>query len=960
MTQTRTRFPVLLLLLCAMIIAGCHRGFYRRQADAEAVRLISEKTTDARWQSATGDISIDPQSRMFDPFSQDHPPMPKDDPASHQFLHTVDGRPGYPQWHANGDTNFAENPEWLAYLPTNEDGKVVIDLERAVDLVYIHSSVYQQQKETLYLSALDVSLERFDFDGQANWGWNTLFSTQGRLAPGGSSSTLSRSLGVENGGLNWQKLGITGTSFAVGIANTILWNFAGSSNQSATSLIDFSIIQPFLRDAGRERILEALTQSERTLLANVRQIDRFRRGFYMQVAVGRGPGLGPGGNFLNQPAGASGPGGFIGLLQQRQQIRNQEFAVRQFENVLGQFRELFQRDRIDSLQRVQIETQLYDSQQALLSLRLNYLDGLDDFKQTLGIPPHIEVVIDDSYLDRFELISNGINDRQVMLDILRNETGSALVSLGDLLPAVEPATDQELAEMEDFRRRAYQRALEKGGRKDFADADELNSQVESILPFIEQAMQTIETIQNDDLAEIKNDFRRLESSRVERIEYLAELRKFIDSGRLSQLGEIERSLLSAESLVSLEDTPDERGGVKAGLSTQLERTLEKVAAVEKTLGEIQAQVTNFANLRQELNDKELYRLLQTRIIRAIPKQLTELYNNVLELSLIQAQARANSISLSNIDLEAAKALEIARCFRLDWMNARAALVDSWRQIEFSADQLESQLDLVFEGSIGNFGDNPFSLRTEAGTFSAGLRFDSPLVRQAERNDYRETLIQYQQARRSYYLFEDEVNRNLRASLRGIDLNKILFELNRRSVQVQIEQVEQARLRLEEPGQNQSGGGLSNTVAQDLLRAILGLQDTQNQYLNVWVSYEVARRNLDFDLGTMQVDQAGRWIDPGDIDETIGYRLAHQLGLDTSCLDSGLGNVLRRSLDSEVLSEIEPLPFETEEDFSTEPSQSSPPTGQPNGETDNTSQDIQEWPSDLLPDLDLSAPPKPTN
>ena len=111
---------------------------------------------------------------------------------------------------------------------------------------------------------------------------------------------------------------------------------------------------------------------------------------------------------------------------------------------------------------------------------------------------------------------------------------------------------------------------------------------------------------------------------------------------------------------------------------------------------------------------------------------------------------------------------------------------------------------------------------------------------------------------------------------------------------------------------------------------------------------------------MQVDQAGRWIDPGDIDETIGYRLAHQLGLDTSCLDSGLGNVLRRSLDSEVLSEIEPLPFETEEDFSTEPSQSSPPTGQPNGETDNTSQDIQEWPSDLLPDLDLSAPPKPTN
>ena len=129
MTQTRTKLPICAVLFVAMCIAGCHRGFYRRQADAEAARLIDEKNNDPRWDTATGDITIDPQSRMFNPFSQDHPPMPQDDSASHQLMHTVDGRPGYPQWHANGITNFAENPEWLAYLPQNQNGEVVIDLE---------------------------------------------------------------------------------------------------------------------------------------------------------------------------------------------------------------------------------------------------------------------------------------------------------------------------------------------------------------------------------------------------------------------------------------------------------------------------------------------------------------------------------------------------------------------------------------------------------------------------------------------------------------------------------------------------------------------------------------------------------------------------------------------------------------------------------------------------------------
>ncbi|MCP4481144.1 MAG: hypothetical protein GY818_24005, partial [Planctomycetaceae bacterium] len=288
-----------------LVAVGCHRGYYRRQADAEAQRLILEKAVDPRWDSATGSIAINPASRMFDPFSADHPPIPPDDATSHQLMHYVDGKEGYPRWNANGDTNYVANPEWRKYLEPNEDGQLVLTLDAAFELALLHSTEYQSVRESLYLSALDVSLDRFGFDSQLLWGVDSF----GTLTDGNTS--LDRS-----GDLNLNKLGITGTNFAVGLANTILFNLGGSDSQAASTLLDFSIIQPLLRGAGRARVMEALTQSERTLLANVRQFARFRRAFYLNIAFGTAlnAGLNRFGGSLNAGGGRISIGGYIGLL----------------------------------------------------------------------------------------------------------------------------------------------------------------------------------------------------------------------------------------------------------------------------------------------------------------------------------------------------------------------------------------------------------------------------------------------------------------------------------------------------------------------------------------------------------------------------------------------------------------------------------------------------------------------
>ncbi|HEY6564736.1 MAG TPA: hypothetical protein VIY86_09590, partial [Pirellulaceae bacterium] len=41
---------------------------------------------------------------------------------------------------------------------------------------------------------------------------------------------------------------------------------------------------------------------------------------------------------------------------------------------------------------------------------------------------------------------------------------------------------------------------------------------------------------------------------------------------------------------------------------------------------------------------------------------------------------------------------------------------------------------------------------------------------------------------------------------------------------------------------------------------------QNDFLSVWASHEVQRRALDYELGTMQLDPQGLWVDPGPLDD----------------------------------------------------------------------------------------------
>ncbi len=843
----------LLLSLCLAVIlaTGCTRSYYRRQADDEVNCLVDHKAVTVG--SAPGEfrIDIDPRSRMFDPNNPDCPPMPPDDPTSHQLMNCVDCMPGAPCWRHSAKTAYTDNPCWEEYLPRDENGQVVLDLTGAVQLALLNSPGYQEQLETLYLSGLDVSFERFRFDTQFFGGTSIFFTADGRdrSDSGGSSSLLEVEPFRSGNNLRMEKLTATGGELVVGMANSLMWQFSGPDNYSSNTLLDFSLVQPLLRAGGRAVVMERLTLAERGLLSNVRQMERYRRGFYLNVVTGGDAGSGPsrsggvfgsglegftgvggsgfgginsggggggtGGTFTGG-AGAGNAGGYIGLLQSAQVIRNQYANIAELSDSVEQLQAANDAGRIDRFQVDLARQALYNQQSQLLNAVTNYEDSLDNFKVQYGLPPDLDVKIADPLLDRFNLLEPDLSALQTRVtDVLNLLRGGEQMGplLGDQLPApvlpnLPPPREADGGLPLDNFAQLAQRAtdLKVASQHQFDVAEQDYQQLLNVLPQRRASLQRL--AQREEVEEVEIDADLLSTERLdERVEAIR-----VDLDNLRQ--RIERVWARLDSLADAGNLPPDQ------LRSQLISTL------------------------------------------------TDLSGNLLELSLLQARARLDAITFEPVDLTPQEAFCIASRYRRDWMNARAALVNSWRLIAFNADDLQSDLDLVFAGDLGNVGDNPLRLRGTNGRLSVGLQFDAPLTRLSERNNYRESLIDYQQARRNYYRFRDNVQRGLRATLRQMQVDQLNFELRRAAVQVAITQVDLARLRLSEParpvaglapGQVSEPGGesqLSNTVARDLVDAQVSLLNVQNDFLSVWVNQEVQRLTLDFNLGTMELDPQG--------------------------------------------------------------------------------------------------------
>ena len=814
----RAAGAVLVAALCA--VAGCSRVHYFRQANEEARALVLQKAQDPQWYLPDFSIESDPRSRYHTPYDPVFPPMPPDDPASHRYMHLVDQKEGWEGWHRYGDIQNLENPCWREilghYVELTPQGEIVLGLEEAVRLSLIHSPEWQQQLETLYLSALDVSTERFRFDTQFFGGADLTFEHLGQeRGPGGEVNRLEVAPN-----LSLERRFATAGELLVGFANSTVFSFAGPNFDMTSSLLNFSFVQPLLRAGGRVIALEQLTIAERTLLANVRAFQYWRQGFFTQVAIGdqgvQGPsrrggffggtgltgfsgqgsggfggvgeatgfgrgfggggGAGAGGGATTGFAGggAGTVGGFIGLLQQQQQIRNNEAALNAQLRTLALLEANLAAGLIDIAQVDQFRQSIETERATLLQARNGLQAVLENYKtNTLGLPPDLPMVLDDQMIEQFQFIAPGTTEVQ-------NRIADFLDEFGELPEA----------------------------------------------PSVEQLQEAF-----DRIAELGTEL-------AERFTAVrADLEAFDEraDARMRQMEPAERSLFEADRRRLVESLMD------------LETEMEEAAQLAE-------------ELRSGLTSETVVQTANGMVALA-----SQLLNIVQELSLIQARARLESITLDPVELDSYEALAIARANRLDWMNNRANLVDTWRLIEFNANALRSQLDIRISGDMGTIRpDNPLSFRGEDSRVVAQLLWDAPLTRLIERNNFRQQLIFYQQSRRQLIRYEDGIHRNLRNILRQLELLEVNLEIQRRAVAIAIRRVDQTRENLNRPVPPPVPGEppaqFGPTAALNLLTALSDLRASQNNLMSVWLNYYAGRMTLMRELGILQLDERGLWID----------------------------------------------------------------------------------------------------
>ena len=205
-------------------------------------------------------------------------------------------------------------------------------------------------------------------------------------------------------------------------------------------------------------------------------------------------------------------------------------------------------------------------------------------------------------------------------------------------------------------------------------------------------------------------------------------------------------------------------------------------------------------------------------------------------------------------IKESRAVRLALNNRLDLRIRQGRVYDSQRQVVVAADALRADLTLTGnagfgEGrSLGTVGLGTGQLRPEEGFYSAGVMLDLPWERTSERNIYRNSYIQLQQAVRNVQDLEDEVKQSIRSQLRALLQARESYK-----IQVLAERVAEVRVdrtrRFQELGRG-------NVTSRDVNEAQTALLDARNAVTSALIDYRLSTLELQRDMGVLNVNEKG--------------------------------------------------------------------------------------------------------
>ena len=332
-----------LFLLTALGGSGCSTAGYKEAADRDAFALLQEKQLVA---------------------------------LGHTNAFTIETQ------YSNRDPDSIEAPEVI--LDRDRVETVRLSLPQAIDMFFTNSPSYKSTKENLYNQALALSASRKTLGSTlyvrptgANAGatFTRNFTVNNRS--GQVTGTETANVNVSTLGMSATKLiGATGGSLSVNLANSLNEFILGNGTRQALSTLSATFTQPLLQGFGaRNTTVENLTQSERSMIYNVRSFAHNQNG----LAV----------NIVQQ---------YLGIIQNQANVRNQWAAYGRATNQAAKSRAL----GLDRLSKIAVDQAANDelsAKNAYINQVESYRANLDSFKITLGLPLGTDLRLDENALE---------------------------------------------------------------------------------------------------------------------------------------------------------------------------------------------------------------------------------------------------------------------------------------------------------------------------------------------------------------------------------------------------------------------------------------------------------------------------------------------------------------------------------------------------------------------------------
>ena len=339
------------------IISGCSPQFYKAQADDQVYKII-----DSKWQNRFGE--------KVNYTVGDVPPSPND-----------------------------VKPQALTLG--------VISLSEAVAMATACNRDYQGQKESLYLTALDLTLARHQFARQ----WFGTIDAEYAKGPGiiGENSEAVNS----DAEIGFNQMLADGGQISTSIALDWARFLTGDPRTSLGSVLSASITQPLLRGAGKEVAQENLTQAERKVLYQIRSFNRFRQTFVVSIISD-----------------------YYRVLQQRDAVTNAEDNYKRVAESKDRLEMEAQAGRRNRYEVDQAEQNVLANKDNYVRAVERYQQQLDEFKIRLALPTDANVELDQNELRVLE--ASGVGEPDYTVDVAIE---TALLSRLDLANRADSVDD---------------------------------------------------------------------------------------------------------------------------------------------------------------------------------------------------------------------------------------------------------------------------------------------------------------------------------------------------------------------------------------------------------------------------------------------------------------------------------------------------------------------------------------